>query len=516
VSRTILTTERAVPTVTGVRHVFDEAVVSGLSPARLARIMRDAAEGDLLDFLTLAEEMEEREPHYRFALETRKNAVTSLDAQIDPASEDTRDIEIADFCREHILRNPGFQTLPDMLIDGLAKGFSVVEVVWATQGHWLPVSYIWRDPRLFQVDRDSRAEIRLRMQGSSEGTALEPFKYLLHRPLLKMGLPGRNGLARVAAWGFLLKSYSLRDWAQFLEVYGMPLRLGKYGPGASADDKAVLLSAVRNLGSDAAAIVPQAMEIELIEAKGFSDKPFEAFASYIDQQIAMLITGKRSETGSSKAAEETHDKVRLDIKKADARDLALTLNAQLVRPLVDLNFGVQKSYPWLSYPVPERRDLQVWSNAVAQLTDRGLEIEQAQLYGPLGLTEPAKEAKLLKASGGSAPPAPPVERPSTLRLDPRSCPGCGSLARLAAEEIGPGPGQDEEDRLVAEELARFEDVMDPVRRMIDDEFRAATSYDDLDQRLAGLAGRLPMETLARRIAILNLKGLGRGLLADGG
>ncbi|PZU93115.1 MAG: DUF935 domain-containing protein [Chelatococcus sp.] len=513
VASSVLTQERAVPSVTGIDHPFDDVIAPGLHPARLARTLRDSGRGEMHDFLTLAEEIEEREPHYRYVIETRKNAVTSLNVQVDPASEAARDVEIADFLRDEIVETPGFQTLPDMLVDGLSKGYSVVEVVWDVGSAWIPRGFVWRDPRLFQWDRATRKELRLRWQGAEDGVPLEPLKYLVHVPLLKMGLPARNGLARVGAWSFMLKSFSLKDWAQFLEIYGMPLRLGKYGPGSSADDRKVLLAAVRNLGRDAAAIVPMGMEIDFVEAKGFSDKPFESNVRFIDEQMSKLVIGKPGDgVGSSKAGEEVLDKVRIDIKKSDARDLALTLMEQMIRKTVDANFGPQKRYPKVHFPIPERKDLQVWSNAVTQLVDRGLEVEQSQVYDVIGLKEPAqkeggKPVKLLKAGGGAAkaPPQVPVEKASAYRLDPRICPSCGP-ARLAADD----PETDEADRLVAEALGGWEPDMAPILAAIQAAAAGAKDYEDFQRALERLGADLPVGDLAEQIAILNMIGRGRG------
>ncbi len=46
----------------------------------------------------------------------------------------------------------------------------------------------------------------------------------------------------------------------------MPLRLGRYGPGATETDIAELMRAVANLGTDAAAVLPDSMRIEFTEA----------------------------------------------------------------------------------------------------------------------------------------------------------------------------------------------------------------------------------------------------------
>jgi F-type H+-transporting ATPase subunit beta len=38
----------------------------------------------------------------------------------------------------------------------------------------------------------------------------------------------------------LFKNYDIKDWVIFLEKYGQPMRLGKFTPGASEDDKKVV------------------------------------------------------------------------------------------------------------------------------------------------------------------------------------------------------------------------------------------------------------------------------------
>ncbi len=67
---------------------------------------------------------------------------------------------------------------------------------------------------------------------------------VVHRHPTKSGLPLRSGLARLAAWSWMFKNFTVRDWQIFVTVYGQPLRLGKYSPGASEADKEVLWRAV--------------------------------------------------------------------------------------------------------------------------------------------------------------------------------------------------------------------------------------------------------------------------------
>jgi len=74
----------------------------------------------------------------------------------------------------------------------------------------------------------------------------------------------RAGMVCVCAWMYLFKNYAVKDWMGFAEVYGMPLRVGKYASGASRSDGEALIRAVRSLGSDAAGIISKFTEIKLI------------------------------------------------------------------------------------------------------------------------------------------------------------------------------------------------------------------------------------------------------------
>lgn len=499
--------------MTGVRQIFDETISPNLNPARMARILRDAAEGNLHDFLTMAEEMEEREMQYRTVLSTRKAAVKGIEPFVKSPTEDKADIAIADAVRDELVDRPEFNDLVGDLLDALGKGYSVAEIIWRLDGaRWHVDRFEHRDPRLFHFDKATRQHLRIRVQGDQDGRELAPFKFVTHIPKLKSGIPARNGLARLAAWSYLLKSYSLKDWAQFLEIHGLPLRLGKYGQQAGPKERSILLKAVRNLGADAAAIIPDDMSIEFVEVKGFSEKPFEGFSKYLAEQMSKAIVGQTMTTdaGGSRAQAEVHDKVRIDIKEDDARQLATTLNEHLIVPWVMLNFGPQKRYPLLTLPVMEREDLAVHAKALSELIDRGLEVEQAEVRDKIGYREPAAGARLMRprATSGQTLPEETETARNRYRLDPRHCRRCYDLARN-----GELP-EDEADRLIAEAEDKWERVMDPIREAILAEARAAHSYEDFGQRMDKLAGTLPVDQLAEQLAILGMKARGNGFTGE--
>jgi phage gp29-like protein len=499
------------PTTTGIRNHYSDVVASGLTPAKLGQLLRAADDGDPDAYLALAEEMEERDLHYRSQLGTRKGALLGIEPQVEAASDDAADQKIADAVREMVGR-PQFGELVEDLVDALGKGYAVCEVIWNTKATpWEPVAYKFRDPRWFQFDRVDRTTLRLKDVGSPDGVDLAPGKFVVHVPKLKSGIPIRGGLARLASWCFLLKSYTLKDWAQFAEIYGLPLRVGKYHDGASEDDKRVLLRAVRDIAADAGVIIPDRMMLEFVEAGSTGEPVFGSLADFLNKEVSKGILGQTmsSEDGASLAQAKVHDGVRMDLAKMDSRQLGRTVSAQLVVPFVQFNFGPQVAYPRVTFPIEEPEDLNELADNLVKLVPLGMRVAVSEVRDRFGWPDPDPKEEVLTAP--SPPPAAePVEDASKPPRSPSSgavarslrpvCPGCGQRHAIAAAELSPAPL----DRLVDAALDEWQPVLDPVRAALEKAFRAATSYEDLRDRLDALAATLPVDQLARTLASMQL------------
>ncbi|PRA87933.1 hypothetical protein CQ054_05910 [Ochrobactrum sp. MYb29] len=522
VSTSMLKQEIAGPTTGSVRNIWSETILSGLDPISMAEILRQAANGYPDRFFVLAEEMEERDLHYRSVLGTRKLAITSIEPIVVAASKDKRDEFIAEAVRK-VVKLPEFvDDYVDDLQDGLGKGYSVVETIWDQQAkEWWPERFEWRDPRFFVIDRTDGRTLRLKNENNSLGTDLPPYKFSIHRPKLKSGLPIRNGLARLAAWAFMFKSYALKDWMAFLEVYGMPLRVGRFGKGASHDDRRVLLQAVRDISTDAAAIIPKEMEIEFIEVNGSSGNGlFSGKAEYLDKQISKGVLGQTmsSDDGSSMAQAKVHENVRHDIGKADARQISVTINRDLVRPFVDLNFGPQEYYPTVVMPFAENEDIKALADVISKLVPLGLEVSMPKVRQRIGFDEPEDGEKIMHAvkNPTKAEPTPSAALPSPdSDLDDEheqtakaqamrsACPHCGGFHALAADE------RDELDILADTGLENWEAQFEPLLKPVKALFARAKSYAEIEAGLDDLAAKMDAGPLADRLAKLTM--IARGL-----
>ena len=124
---------------------------------------------------------------------------------------------------------------------------------------------------------------------------LAPFKFVVHFAKAKAGLPIRGGLARAAAgWSYLFKNYVLKDWVTFAEVYGQPLRVGKYGAGATEARQASVTQGSRQYRhrrrSDHSRL--DASSSSSKRARPAASDLYERFCEYLDRQVSKAVLGQ--------------------------------------------------------------------------------------------------------------------------------------------------------------------------------------------------------------------------------
>jgi phage gp29-like protein len=492
--KTTLKAEIAAPALIGLRQAWVWRPLASLTPAQVAEILRRASMGDARDFLIAAADVEEKDLHYRAVLQTRKLAVAGLPWDVQPADASRAAKKAADLARR-VLEAIDLPELAVQLLDALSKGYAVAEIVWATDGpSWVPEAILPREAHWFQFDLDTGRELRL-IDGSAEGQALPAYKFMLHTPKVMAGLPLMGGLARSALWAWVFKSYALRDWAAYAELYGQPIRLGKYEAGATREDIAVLKQAVFELGSDAGAVIPADMALEIIEsgAKSASADLYSGLIEYLDRQVSKAVLGQtlttdQGSTGSLAQA-RVHDEVRADLMRADARALAATLTRDLIAPLIRLNMP-GAPLPHLRLIVEEPEDMAALADQLSKLVPLGMPIPQAWVRGKWGIPEAAPGEPVL---GQTAPatPAEPVGAPVANAWHRRM------QSAHAAREADPTPIAPQTERMAEEAAPAWGEIMDGIKRMVDQ----AQSLEQLRDALLAAYGDLPTDRLAEIMAM---------------
>ncbi|MEP5000059.1 DUF935 family protein, partial [Pseudophaeobacter sp.] len=420
----------------------------------------------------------------------------------------------ADALRDWLTRDELQSELFDIL-DAVGKGYSFTEMIWAHVDRMtVPERLEWRDPRWFRfLRKDLRTPVMLTEGGQEE--PLPPYKFIYAPIKAKSGLPIRGGLARPAAWAWMFKAFTQRDWAIFTQTYGQPIRVGKYGPGTSEEEKDTLYHAVVNIAGDCAAIMPDSMQLEFVEAQNISGSHelYEKRADWLDRQTSKAVLGQTATTDAvtgGLGSGKEHRQVQEDIETADANLLAGVLNQMLVRPFVDLNFGPQKRYPQINLARPEAEDLKAWTEAATPWIELGLEVSESEVLAKLGFAAPKKGEKIL----GKTADKPPRPDPGTGSEDENPSETefkggfnalqqiSGGIAALQAQQpstdviSGVSPVTVLADQLQAESLPLMHRLLEQVEAIV----QAGDSLEEIHEHLLSAFPELGLDDLVSVIA----------------
>lgn len=412
VSKTGLATLQAGPRSTQ-GNSLNYMSVNTLDPARLASAFAAADEGYITEQATLFELVEEQDAHIFSELAKRRRAVTGLGWKLTPPddanqSEIDRTEELEDILR----KIPRFEDMQYDLCDAIGKGISAHEIDWQTGSTWYPKSFIWVPQRAFQIDR-TKGELQYLKNGIPE--PLREGGWVVHEHRAKSGYIEQAALFRVLAWTYAYKAYDIRDMQRFLEMYGLPLRLGKYPAGIDGKQRDQLLKAVRNIGNDGAGVVPANMSIEFIQAmKSGTVDDFLSATTYWERKQSMAILGgtltsQADGKTSTNALGHIHDKVRREIMEHDVGQITPTMNSQVVRPIALINgmFPPDRvpAYEYLTEETPDQAKL---VDVLSKAAEMGMEIDVDWAHKAVQIPRADKGAKLLVA-GKSSPAISPAD-----------------------------------------------------------------------------------------------------------
>lgn len=409
-------------TATGSLVTENIDALRGLSPARVAQILNDADNGDIVEQHRLFANVEDEDEHIFTEISKRSRALVSLNWEIRPAvtydgAGKKKAEAMAETVRGLFDAIPGYEDTILAMATGIGHGFAPLEIEWGMDGKYhVPVALHARPQQWFQLERETR---RLQLRAGFEGEDLRPLGWIIHEHKSKSGWFARFGLFRVLMTTYLLKKYARSGFAEFLEIHGLPLRVGKYPGGATDKEKTNLLNGLRMLGRDAAAIVPDGMELEFVEAVKASESPYSTLWDKCEKGQSKAILGGTLTTQadgltSTNALGNIHNDVRRDLRNSDAVQIAATLTHKLLLPLAALNCGLQdpKLAPYFVFETTEPEDLEQLASALPKLV-QVMEIPAAWAHEKTRIPVPEEGEKVLQMRGAAqAPPEMPEKKDS--------------------------------------------------------------------------------------------------------
>ena len=485
-----LQTDVAQITATG--RVIAEHPSNFITPQKMRALFEDAERGDITAQHELFADIEERDSDIGANLGTRKRALLTLDWRITPPRNATpAEDKQTEAAYELMDGLSAFDDFVIDLMDAVGHGFAALEIAWMlADGVYRPAALKHRPQSWFKWSDDD--ELLLKTRGNQAGEALWPLGWVVHSHKSRSVQQARNGLFRTLAWLYMFKHYAVHDFAEFLELYGMPIRIGKYGAGATKEEKATLLRAVAEIGHNAAGIMPEGMEIELHNAASgttSTSNPFLQMADWCEKSAARLILGQTLTSGadgksSTNALGKVHNEVRRDLLVSDAKQIAQTISRQLILPWLQINFGGidPARAPRFEFDVREAEDIAVLAEAIPKLVDVGVQIPEGWVRDKLTIPEAAEgEAVLARRVADN-----PVNREA--------------LAALSAQRPSERSGNRRQallDKVLddALDVPDFNTQLNPVVRQAVAALMSCDSYEEADAALTALYPQLDNKAL---------------------
>lgn len=368
------------------------------SPEKFVALLNSVDAGELWKLCQLQKELERRSDQFRGVVQTRRNAIRTLDWCIDPdpKAEENDEFakEVADYCSDRLTSVKTWSRALRHLTESIGPNLAAVELVWDKAEI---VDFILVPYRRFASHPITNTGVVIRTDEEPLGYPTELFtgKFIVAVPNDEGGYPFFSTLTHASIGAYLMNSFSRKDWLAFSELYGTPWRVGTYDDAVVDLDRTTIRGFLDEGGTDTAIIKPKGVELDIIQASG-TGETYQKQADYSDAKWSILWLGQTLTTdvgdSGSRALGDVHDRVRNDLRDGDIKSEAEIIREQLLRPMVELRFpGRDAPIPVFKRIVPEKRDIDSERLTLDQLRfmrESGLRIDESVIYEKFGLPRP--------------------------------------------------------------------------------------------------------------------------------
>lgn len=321
----------------------------------------------------------QRDAQVQACLTIKKLAVLSRGWEVHPASNDSTDMKVAEFIRFALqeMRGSILDVLFDVL-DALAKGFSVLEINYRIldkkpfNGRVGLASIKSKDPSTFQFDMDEYLNVRGLKRSNLADVALPPDKFMVYSYMPRYESPYGTSDLRAAYKHYWSKDILTRFMNLYLEKYGSPTAKGSYKRGTPKAAQEELLKVLDKIQQETAIVIPEDVQVELLEASRGGEAGYLQAIDFHDKQISKailcqtLVTDEGTKVGSFALAKIHLDVLKMCLCKLK-RDLEESvMQEQVIKRLVDYNFTVS-AYPTFSLGPLEDQDVEQLAGVISKM-----------------------------------------------------------------------------------------------------------------------------------------------------
>lgn len=280
------------------------------------------------------------------------------------------------------LKQPWFRRFRKDVVKSELWGFSLLQFYHEADG---TINY----DSIARKHYDPVKQVVLRFQSDVNGVPIEAFS----NTLVVGDDPRGVGLMSAIMPYVLYKRGNMGDWAQFCQIFGMPIREYTYDAG-DEEARRRLLEDARRQGANAVYIHPKDSALNIIESgnKTGSSDLYKDFTAECDSQMSIAMLGNTLTTDAkatgTQALGTVHQEEENEIKEEDEALILSVLNSsRMFRILQALGLNVEGGE--FRFIEAKNVDKTAQLNAVTQLHEKlGLPIDDDYLYDTFDIDKP--------------------------------------------------------------------------------------------------------------------------------
>lgn len=408
------------------------------------------------------DEMRGKDLHIGACIDLRKQAVLDCDRTIAPAiPDDPTSMMLANWTTWAVDRLGSMEDLDwigvtSSLLDAVWYGFRVCEMIWGVdtwaedgKAYWVLDAIRPRLWRRFSFDDQNRLMI---IMDSNEAVLAEDNKFVVSRMYANTDSPWGEPLFSQLYNHFKFKKAVTAYWIGYCEKFGQPIPKGWTDETFTGDQDELdrFDTALAGIQQESFIRLAKGEHVEMIEFSRTDSKTlYKDFIEQVNRDISKLCLGatmvlEESSTGARAMAETLADRF-LSKVEADAAAVSREWNRQIIRPLIEMNFGPEmvQFAPIMTLTVTEQKDQKSESEIDVALHGIGLDLSEADLYERYGRKQPDSEEDALTKET-----PPPLALPGAMGLN-------GLPEGDTAQQAARSDTEFEDDKQFAEALGKF-------------------------------------------------------------
>lgn len=465
--------------------------------SRVVQLLEAGERGEFADLQWLYRFVEKRFPVHRAVLKRRRAALDKLDWDIKVVSElpagatETMAEEQRQFLR-------GRYELIENLRDAIRhlalaefRGFSVLQKHRFDDGpndgavrelHWLP-QWLWvRDGQFGDWYWNEKAQSGANALSLGDTNRVWPDDQA-PEGALKLGdfiirvedMP----INEIATIAFVNCSMGKKDWAAFVEIFGLPGCIIEMPPGIPAGKEDEYRDSAEDVAEGASGAVPNGSKPYFPSSSVRGNAPFKEFLDAEKEDVVLAGTGGKltmlnEATGIGGGQGEVHDDAFDDLAESEAGEISEIFQRQFDKLELSQEFPGQPVLAYFQLEAQAQEDATAIVDRAVKLDGIGFRPDAAEISEKISLTL-VDEGRPAPASQFGAPPSG--------GLDDEKAPGRAGGTAIRNREAGPQLSQSQQ--LAAAVVADLAPITQRLGRILDIQ-DAALQRKKLEQFLAEL------------------------------